>query len=143
MFLNALNKEESIAYVNLVSEFAMADHKLRLEEKALIEEACEEMGVADDGLESMEVDAAIEVFKNSSEKVKRIIYFELTRCGLVDESYDMTEVEFLNELSEELNIARADRFAFAGYFFKYTDTDRLNTEEARSDAAAIINHNRK
>ena len=143
MFLNALNKQEAIAYVNLVSEFAIADHKLNLEEKALIEEACEEMGVADDGLESMELEDAIKAFKNSSEKVKRIIYFELTRCGLVDESYDMTEVEFLNNLSEELNIARADRFAFAGYFFKYTDTDRLNTDEARSDAAAIINHNRR
>lgn len=142
MFLSALNKTEAIAFVNLISEFAMADHKLNLEEKALIEEACEEMGLADDGLESMEFDEAIKAFKNSSDKVKRIVYFELTRCGLVDEDCDMTEVEFLNKISEELNIARADRFAFAGYFFKYSDTDRLDTENAKSDAAAIIEHRR-
>ena len=142
MFLSALNKEEAIAFVNLISEFAISDHKLNLEEKALIEEACEEMGLADDGLESMNFEEAVDVLKNSSDRVKRIVYFELTRCGLVDEDFEPTEVEFLNELSENLNIARADRFAFAGYFYKYTDTDRLNTEEAKSDAAAIIEHRR-
>ncbi|MGL4451282.1 MAG: hypothetical protein ACRCTZ_08840 [Sarcina sp.] len=142
MFLSALNKQESIAFVNLISEFAMADHKLNLEEKALIEEACEEMGLADDGLESMEFEEAINIFKTSSDKVKRIVYFELTRCALVDEDCDMTEIEFLNTVSDELNIARADRFAFAGYFFKYSDTDRLDSEQAKSDAAAIIENRR-
>ena len=90
----------------------------------------------------MNFEEAVDVLKNSSDRVKRIVYFELTRCGLVDEDFEPTEVEFLNELSENLNIARADRFAFAGYFYKYTDTDRLNTEEAKSDAAAIIEHRR-
>ena len=142
MFLSALNKKESIAFINLISEFAISDHKLNLEEKALIEEACEEMGLADDGLESMDFIEAINVFRNTSERIKRIVYFELTRCALVDEGFEITEVEFLNKLSEDLNIARADRFAFAGYFYKYTDTDRLNTEEAKSDAASIIEHRR-
>lgn len=142
MFLSALNKNEAIAFVNLISEFAVADHDLCLEEKALIEEACEEMGLADDGLESMEFEEAIEVFKNSSDRTKRIVYFELTRCGLVDDDYDMEEIEFLNTLSEELKIERADRFAFAGYFYKYSDTDRLDTEQAKSDAAAIIERRR-
>ena len=142
MFLSALNKKESIAFINLISEFAISDHKLNLEEKALIEEACEEMGLADDGLESMDFIEAINVFRNTSERIKRIVYFELTRCALVDEGFEITEVEFLNKLSEDLNIARADRFAFAGYFYKYTDTDRLNTEEAKSDAASIIESRR-
>lgn len=142
MFLSALDKKEAIAFVNLISEFAVADHDLCLEEKALIEEACEELGLADDGLESMEFEEAIEVFKNSSDRIKRIVYFELIRCGLVDDDYDMEEIEFLNTLSEELNIARADRFAFAGYFYKYSDTDRLDTEQAKSDAVAIIDRRR-
>ncbi|WP_297437185.1 hypothetical protein [uncultured Clostridium sp.] len=142
MFLSALNKKESIAFINLISEFALADKKLCLEEKALIEEACEEMGLDDDGLKTMELEDVIEVLKDSSEKVKNTVYFELTRCGLVDDNYDMQEVEFLNEISDKLKIARATRFAFAGYFFKYSDTDRLNTEEARSDAAAIINNHK-
>ncbi|MGL5577395.1 MAG: hypothetical protein ACRDCW_17805, partial [Sarcina sp.] len=59
-----------------------------------------------------------------------------------DEDCDMTEIEFLNTVSDELNIARADRFAFAGYFFKYSDTDRLDSEQAKSDAAAIIENRR-
>lgn len=142
MFLSSLNKQEANAFINLISEFAISDRKLNLEEKALIEEACEEMGLADDGLESMNFEEAIDILKNSSDRVKRIVYFELIRCGLVDEGFEPTEVEFLNKLSEEINIARADRFAFAGYFYKYTDTDRLNTEEAKSDAAEIIEHRR-
>ncbi|MGL4990929.1 MAG: hypothetical protein ACRC57_07190 [Sarcina sp.] len=142
MFLSALNKQEAIAFVNLISEFAISDHKLCMEEKAIIEEACEEMGVADDGLESLEFEEAIDILKNSSDRIKRIVYFELTRCGLVDEDYDMQEVEFLNKVSDELKIARPDRFAFAGYFYKYSDTDRLTSEEAISDAAAIIDRRR-
>lgn len=142
MFLSALNKQEAIAFVNLISEFAISDHKLCIEEKAIIEEACEEMGIADDGLESLEFEDAINILKNSSDRIKRIVYFELTRCGLVDEDYDIQEVEFLNKVSGELNIARADRFAFAGYFYKYSDTDRLTSEEAISDAAAIIDRRR-
>ncbi|WP_066870771.1 hypothetical protein [Clostridium mediterraneense] len=140
MFLTALNKKEANAFVNLVSEFALADHDINLEEKALIEEACEEMGLADDLLESMSLEEAIALFKNSSAKVKKIVYFELLRLGLVDEDYDMDEVEFLNHVCEELEIARSDRFAFAGYFYKYSDTDRLNTEEAQTDASIIINN---
>ncbi|MGL4739701.1 MAG: hypothetical protein ACRC41_02730 [Sarcina sp.] len=138
MFLNALNKQEAVALVNLISEFAISDHKICLEEKALIEEACEEMGLLDDGLESMEYDEAIAVLKNSEYRVKAIVYFELIRLGLVDEDYDVQEVEFLNKVSDELGITRPDRFAFAGYFYKYSDTDRLDTDQAKSDANAIL-----
>lgn len=142
MFLSALNKNEAIAFINLISEFAVADHNLCLEEKALIEEACEEMGLVDDGLESMEFEEVISIFKESSDRIKKIVYFELTRCGLVDDDCDMEEVEFLNKVSDELNISRPDRFAFAGYFYKYSDTDRLHAEEAKTDAAAIIDRRR-
>ncbi|MGL5635100.1 MAG: hypothetical protein ACRCX8_07810 [Sarcina sp.] len=138
MFLNALNKQEAVALVNLISEFAISDHKICLEEQALIEEACEEMGIPDDGLESMDYEEAIAVLKNSEYRVKAIVYFELIRLGLVDEDYDVQEVEFLNKVSDELGITRPDRFAFAGYFYKYSDTDRLDTDQAKSDANAIL-----
>lgn len=138
MFLNALNKQEAVALVNLISEFAISDHKICLEEKALIEEACEEMGLPDDGLESMEYDEAMAILKKSEYRIKAIVYFELIRLGLVDDDYDVQEVEFLNKVSDELGITRPDRFAFAGYFYKYSDTDRLDTDQAKSDANAIL-----
>lgn len=140
MFLTALNKQEAIAFINLISEFALSDHKLRLEEKVLIEDACEEMGVLDSELVDMQAEEAIEVLEKATERKKKIIYFEFVRLGLVDDNYDIHEVEFLENVADKLKISRAVRFAFAGFFFKYSDTDRLDKEDARGAALAIIGH---
>ena len=101
MFLKELNKEEAICFLNLVSIFAKVDNKFAKEEKVLVDEYKEELGISDEEIKVMEYDDVIKILHESSDKSKRIIYFELVGLALVDGEYENEEVDFLEKIAEE------------------------------------------
>ena len=133
MFLKELNKDESICFLNLVSIFSKVDNKFAKEEKVLVDEYREELGIYNKEIKTMEYDEIISILKNSSDKAKRIIYFELVGLALVDGEYEDEEIDFLEKVSSELNISRAKKFAIANYFYNFKDVYNFTTVDAENN----------
>ena len=123
MFLKELNKEQGLAFINLVTEFALADENIKKEEEDLIRTYMKELGLEEEELGNLSYEESVETIKNSSEKVKNIVYFELVRIGLVDEDCDIEEVDFLEKISKDLNISRAKKIQVANCFYNFSEKD--------------------
>ncbi len=134
MFLKELNKEQGLAFINLVTEFALADENIKKEEEDLIRTYMKELDLEEEELGILSYEESIETIKNSSEKVKNIVYFELVRIGLVDEDCDIEEVDFLEKISKDLNISRAKKIQVANCFYNFSEKDgEAKLEEMAKD----------
>lgn len=134
MFLKELNKEQGLAFINLVTEFALADENIKKEEEDLIRTYMKELDLEEEELGNLSYEESIETIKNSSEKVKNIVYFELVRIGLVDEDCDIEEVDFLEKISTDLNISRAKKIQVANCFYNFSEKDgEAKLEEMAKD----------
>lgn len=134
MFLKELNKEQRLAFINLVTEFALADENIKKEEEDLIRTYMKELDLEEEELGNLSYEESIETIKNSSEKVKNIVYFELVRIGLVDEDCDIEEVDFLEKISKDLNISRAKKIQVANCFYNFSEKDgEAKLEEMAKD----------
>ncbi|MGL4774086.1 MAG: hypothetical protein ACRC2K_11010 [Clostridium sp.] len=130
MFLNELKKEEALSFLNLVNIFSKVDNVLAKEEKELIKDYVEELGLQEEQLGNVSYEEVLANLKNSTDRVKRIIYFELIGLALVDGEYEENEVDFLDKLALELNIPRDKRIAFANYFFNFKEVYDFSVVEA-------------
>ena len=128
MFLNELSKSEAISFLNLVSIFAKVDNKFSKEEKILLDEYKEELGILNEEIEIKEYDEIIPIIKQIDIRKRKIIYFELV--GLVDGEYENQEIDFLEDLASELEISRSSKIAIANYFFNFTDIYKIATVES-------------
>ena len=134
MFLKELNKEQGLAFINLVTEFALADENIKKEEEDLIRTYMKELDLEEEELGNLSYEESIETIKNSSEKVKNIVYFELVRIGLVDEDCDIEEVDFLEKISKDLNISRAKKIQVANCFYNFSEKEgEAKLEEMAKD----------
>ncbi|EJT5918978.1 hypothetical protein QTJ02_02205 [Clostridium perfringens] len=134
MFLKELNKEQGLAFINLVTEFALADENIKKEEEDLIRIYLKELDLEEEELGNLSYEESVETIKNSSEKVKNIVYFELIRIGLVDEDCDIEEVDFLEKISKDLNISRAKKIQVANCFYNFSEKDgEAKLEEMAKD----------
>lgn len=142
MFLGEFNKDIGTAYINLLIEFALVDDKVEKKERELIERALKEMSMENLELEDISHEETIQILKDSGERIINIVFFELMRVALADAEYEMSEVRFLDDLAEELNISRVKRFQMADYFFNHTEYDESGLESqeaAKLEAQAFLN----
>ncbi|WP_300380324.1 hypothetical protein [Clostridium sp.] len=142
MFLNELNKDLGAAYINLLTQFALVDDKIEKLERELIEKSLKEMNLNKEDLVEYNHEETINLIKNSGERLTNIIFFELTRVALADAEYEMSEVRFLDDLAENLNISRVKRFQMADYFYnhsEYNEETEEKKEAARLEAQAFLN----
>lgn len=142
MFLNELNKELGAAYIKLLLEFALVDNKIEKLEKELIEKSLKEMNMNNEDIKEQSHEEIINLIKDAGERVTNIIFFELTRVALADREYEMSEVRFLDNLAEELNISRVKRFQMADYFYNHSEYDEETEEKkeaARLEAQVFLN----
>ena len=140
MFLKELNKDEAIAFTNLMSEFVLADEEVGKGEAALMERLYNEIGFPEEELVAVSFEDAINTIRSSSDRIKNIVYFELIKIGLADGEYNLDEVDFLQALGDNLEIPRSKRIAFSNYYYKYSDVDVEESEEARKEVEDIINN---
>ena len=63
---------------------------------------------------------------------------KLLRTALVDGEYEMGEVEFLEKLSDDLNIDRAKKIQIASFFYDYDELEDENKEEAKEALNNIL-----
>lgn len=122
MFLNELNKKESIAFVNLVEILAKIDGVFAEKEKDLLNEYIEELSLTNENLEKQNFQVVIKELEASTDRVKNIIYFELIGLALSDGSYDKEEIEFLDKLAAQFNISSEKQQQFIDYFKMVKDS---------------------
>lgn len=132
MFLNELNSEEAVAFINLVNQFANIDKVFAKEEKELIESYLEELNIASDKVNSLNYDEVINELKKCNNRIKSIVYFELVGLALVDGDYGDAEIDFLDKVAIGLDIKRNKKIAFANYFFNFKEVYDFSVVEADS-----------
>lgn len=132
MFLNELSKSEGIAFMQLVKILANSDKVFAKEEKGLYADYLEELNLNESEIPDINLDSIYENLTKSSERVKNIIYFELTGLALIDGEYEEKEVDFLEEVGEKLEIKRNKRISFANYFYNFVDVYSFSVVDAES-----------
>lgn len=130
MFLKELNKDEAMCFLNLVSTFARVDNKFAKEEKRLLANYKEELGITEDDMKFIEYREIMDLLKTCDYRSKSIIYFELVGVALVDGELEVSEIDFLDKIAEEFQITRAKRIAIANYFYDFEDIYNFTTVNA-------------
>lgn len=88
MFLNQLSKEEKEKFISLSVYAAKANGEVAMEEMAMLEEYCKEMGIVFFNADSIStMDEIIEVYKNSDIVTKRIVILEMLGLLYADGEY--------------------------------------------------------
>ena len=137
MFLNELNKNEGIAFMQLVKNLANSDNVFAKEEKNLYHDYLQELNIQESDIPEIDLNAVYETLKNSSERSRNIIYFELIGLALIDGEYDENEVTLLEELGKSLDIKRNKRISFANYFYNFVDVYGFSVVDAESKIALL------
>jgi hypothetical protein len=137
MFLDELNKNEGIAFMQLVKALANSDEVFAKEEKNLYDDYLKELNIKENEILDKNLSDIYENLKNSFERNKNIIYFELIGLALIDGEYDEKEVELLEEIGRNLNIERSKRIAFANYFYNFVDVYSFSVVEAESKVTLL------
>ena len=123
--------------MHLISEFVMADDEVNIKEKKLIDKFFKEMNIENE-LDVLKLDEALDELKKSTQRIRNIVYFELIRLGLVDSDYRISEVEFLENISGDLGITRIQKIKYANYFYKYSEDEFLDHEDAVNEANLLF-----
>jgi tellurite resistance protein len=132
MFLNELNKNEGIAFMQLVESLVNSDNTFAKEEKNLYYDYLEELKIKESEIPKTDLKSVYEALRNSSERSRNIVYFELIGLALIDGEYDDEEVNLLEEIGKNLDIKRSKRIAFANYFYNFVDVYNFSVIDAES-----------
>ena len=139
MLLFELNKEESRAFMRLVSEFVTVDKKINKEEKSVIEKYLNKLNMNKEEINEISHTEAIEILDKSEDKIKNMVYFELLGVALIDGDYETSEVDYLEEVANKFNISRATKIALANYYFDVDKMKNKSEEEVKEKLIKILN----
>ncbi|CUO63113.1 hypothetical protein H8S10_00740 [Clostridium sp. NSJ-49] len=139
MLLFELNKEESRAFMRLVSEFVTVDKKINKEEKSVIEKYLNKLNMNKEEINEISHTEAIEILDKSEDKIKNMVYFELLGVALIDGDYETSEVDYLEEVADKFNISRATKIALANYYFDVDKMKNKSEEEVKEKLIKILN----
>ncbi|MFW2491380.1 hypothetical protein [Clostridium chromiireducens] len=138
MFLNELSKNEGIAFMQLVKSLANSDNTFAKEEKNLYSDYLQELDIKENEVpDDSDLNSIYSTLKDSSERNRNIIYFELIGLALIDGEYDENEVKLLEEIGERLEIKRNKRISFANYFYNFVDVYSFSVVDAESKIALL------
>jgi uncharacterized tellurite resistance protein B-like protein len=132
VFLNELNKNEGIAFMQLVRYLANSDNTFAKEEKNLYEDYLKELGISEGEIKELDLNEVYTTLNNSTQRNKNIVYFELIGLALIDGEYQESEVEVLEKIGGKLDISRSKRIAFANYFYNFVDVYGFSVVDAES-----------
>ena len=139
MVLKELSRKEGIAFIQLGIEFVKMDSAFAKEKEFQVDQYLKELELQRQDLEELSFTEALSCIKQSSERIRKIIYFELLGLALVDGECEDHEVGFLEELANSLKIDRASKFKYANFYYEYIEdysrSDELS-EEQRADLRA-------
>lgn len=105
MFLNQLSNEEKNAFISLSVKISEANGVFDEVERAMIQEYCKEMEIPFFNTEKADsIDAIVEVFKNATDHVKRIVILEALGLAYSDGEVDYEEDNLMSSFVGEIGI---------------------------------------
>ena len=105
MFLNQLSNEEKNAFISLSVKISEANGVFDEVERAMIQEYCKEMEIPFFNTEKADsIDAIVEVFKNATDHVKRIVILEALGLAYSDGEVDYEEDNLMRSFVGEIGI---------------------------------------
>lgn len=146
MFLTELNKDEAKVFINLVEELANVDGNFATEEKELVSDYLEELGLKQEEVAKLDHAQCVSELGKSSDRIRNIIFFEIVGLAVVDGEFEDSEVEFLNKLAEELKVTKVKKAEYINYFENFIEIYKFSTVEAdnkikllKEEAEEILN----
>lgn len=125
MFLKRLNQIEKEAFVSLAVKAAEANGQFADEEYQMIEEYCEEMGIAFfDARNVKPMDDVIRVFADSEEQHKKIAVMEIIGLMYADGGYDTDEKAFVGKFADGIGVSQETVKKSEDTLAKYIDMTR-------------------
>ena len=107
MFLNQLTMLEKESFISLSIHAAKANGIFADEEYAMLEEYCKEMGIAFfDANNVKSLEQVFDVYKDSDEKNKKIVLFEILGLLYSDGAYDDLEKKFAIDFAEKVGLSK-------------------------------------
>ncbi len=105
MFLKRLDQIEKEAFISLTVNAAEANGHFADEEHQMIEEYCEEMGIAFfDAKNTKPMEDVIRVFVDSNDQHKKIAILEIVGLMYADGDYDAEEKAFVNRFCDAIDV---------------------------------------
>ena len=105
MFLNQLSNEEKNAFISLSVKISEANGVFDEVERAMIQEYCKEMEIPFFNTEKADsIDAIVEVFKNATDHVKRIVILEALGLAYSDGEVDYEEANLMSSFVGKIGI---------------------------------------
>ena len=138
MLLFELSKEESKAFMRIVLEFVSIDNKVNREEKNIVAKYLSKLNLSREEANNLTVEEAKEILKNSEDKIKKMIYFDLLGVALIDGDYETSEIDFLDEIANQFNISRANKIVFANYYYELDNMKDKSEEEINEKLLRIM-----
>lgn len=106
MFLIELSDIEKEAFVSLCYHASMSNGYVDEDESLVIKSYCQEMNIDYVSCDNaMPMEEACNVFIASSDKIKKIVIFEILGVMLADGIYDEKEKEYVSTLSRRINVS--------------------------------------
>lgn len=108
MFLNQLSNEEKNAFISLSIKISEANGVFDEVERVMIQEYCKEMEIPFFNTEKADsIDAIVEVFKNATDHVKRIVILEVLGLAYSDGQLDYEEDNLMRSFAEKIGIGES------------------------------------
>ncbi len=122
MFLGKLNQLEKEAFVSLAVHAAGANGVVENEEYQMIEEYCQEMGIAFfDARNIKTMESIVSAFLYSEIQHKKIVVLELIGLMYADGDYDEEERSFVKDFTEKIGVSDNDMKKMEAVLLKYID----------------------
>lgn len=138
MLLENFNKEQSLAFIKLVEDFEYADKKISLSEKKILEKYLTKLSLTKEDKKKITIEEAVNTIVNSEINVRKLTYFELLRVALIDGEYETAEVNYLDDLAIKFGITRADKIAFANFYYNFHQVKKISEEEKNKRISQLI-----
>ena len=104
MFLNRLEKEEKIAFLELAHYVARSDNDFSLSQKDIINNYCIEMQIEDIAFDAKEFDIYNTLGKIKNKKSQKIVLLEIMALIYSDNFLHEEERKVLEKILEEFNL---------------------------------------
>lgn len=120
MFLNQLTLLEKESFLALSVKGAEANDEITVEEYAMLEEYCKEMGIAFfDTRNVKEMEQLVAIFRDSEESHKRIVLLELLGLLHADGKFDEKEERFAKDFAKEIGLEEKEINTLRSLLEKY------------------------
>ncbi len=109
MYLKDLMQGEKFAFYAVIKKLVFIDGTFSDEEQALVNGFLEEMQLEESQIREIGFEDAVDMISYSSPSTRRKVFIELVGVALCDEVFDVSERDFLNNISRKFGISEEEK----------------------------------